>query len=422
MKSQIRLSMILALCATTGVVAAESAPVSFMDSLQLMDGESENGSDTQGLSRELTPTEILQVEGDGYGPTVSDLEPSPAPVSPDTIKPLETVSAMDEVGQAETGSQDAEVEPLKSSNKGSVPVLPEMRVSYSDLANASKSAAKVKDEYLQGRERQTERQPAEVVDQDNVQGLRRQLIVTPGVLEVLPISNGGHINRIVTPFEEPLVKTTSSAEISTVGSVIEVSTQDRGTVVIYVSDQDQTPETTFSVALVPKSVPPLDINLKFDTLLTKQLGRQGRFSGKARKWEEQQNYVDALVSIMKPLANQQIPPGYSFTQVQPSERHADLFRCRINGLSIQLQQRLDGHNFKVGVHKVTNMLSVPVEIRETACYRKGVAGVSAYPQVVLRPGETTELYIAQRSNVSAETIDLPERPSVVTRGAPHGSY
>jgi len=413
MNNRARMTLTLVLTASSVLHAADASPVSFMDSLQLMDGEREAESDPQGLKRELTPTEILKVEGDGYGPTVSKMQANPEPLAPEDIKPLSTDDQEPEASGEKEDSQD---------NVSGTVQFPNLMLKSSDISAASKKARTVKDKYMQGKESKPAGKPAEVVDKGQVNGMRRQLVVTPGVLEVLPISDGGHINRMSTPFDDPLVKTTSGAEISTVGSVVEVSTRDRGTIVVYVSDQDQTPETTFSVALVPKSVPPLDINLRFDPLLAKQFGREGKLSGKAKKWEEQQNYVDALTSLMKPLANQEIPPGYSFTQVAGGESHADLFRCKINGLRIDLQQRLDGHNFKVGVHKVTNMLSVPVEIRETACYRKGVAAVSAYPQVVLRPGETTELYIAQRASVSARTVDIPERPSVVGREVPHGSY
>lgn len=412
---RLRITCIASLLVCIGANAAEQHnPNSFLDSLQLMDG-SQDVVEEESAVVELSPTEVLQNEGGGEAATLaskSEEQGGSDEGSPD----LEEGDT-----DRDSGSKEIGEEPNLESQQ--TVQFPGLRVRTSDIAAANEVAKPVKQKYLQGKGGSSGAKPAQVVPQESASsGLRKQLTVTPGVLEVLTISSAGHINRIVTPFDEPLVKTTSSAEINTVGSVIEVSTQSPGTIVIYVSDQEQTPETTFGLALVPKAVPPLDISLRFDALLQQQVARQGKMSAKAKKWEEQQDYVDALISVMKPLANQQIPPGYSFSVVESEQGDKDLFRCRINGLSIQLQQRLDGHHFKVGVHKVKNLLSVPIEIRETACYRKGIAGISAYPQVVLRPGETTELYIVQKSSVDAQRYGTPARPSVVSREVPHGSF
>ena len=402
--------------------ASDATPNSFLDSLQLMDSSSEVQEDTGAPARELTPNDILMVSGDGYSPSANDAPEDASGLDESDIAPIESLSSGEAGAPIPDGGEKASPEPAsirdedkKESKDSENPVrLPDYQVTSTDISNANAHAKPIKDKYLVGKRAKSKEQ--------SFQGIRRKLTVTPGVLEVLPVSNAGHINRILTPFDSPLVKTTSGAAINTVGPVVEISTTSSGTIVIYISDQEQTPETTFSIALVPKAVPPLDVSLSFDPLLKKQYSQQGYMSAKAKKWEEQQDYVDALVSIMKPLANQQIPPGYTFCEVMPGEPHSDLFRCQVNGFKIQLLQRLDGHHFKVGVHRVTNMLSVPVEFREPSCYRKGIAGISAYPQVVLRPGETTELYIAQRSNVSASTIDMPERPSVANRKVSHGTY
>lgn len=402
--------------------ASDAAPNSFLDSLQLMDSSSEVQEETGAPARELTPNDILMVSGDGYSPSANDAPEDTTGLDESEITPIESLSSVDS-GDDETDDADnvsqKPAPKLDASKKESADSeitvkLPNYQVTSADIARANAHAIPIKEEYLVGKRAKS--------NDNSFQGIRRKLTVTPGVLEVLPVSNAGHINRILTPFDNPLVKTTSGAAINTVGPVVEVSTTSSGTIVIYISDQEQTPETTFGIALVPKAVPPLDVSLGFDPLVKKQYSQQGHMSAKAKKWEEQQDYVDALVSIMKPLANQQIPPGYTFSEVMPGEPHSDLFRCQVNGFKIQLLQRLDGHHFKVGVHRVTNMLSVPVEFREPSCYRKGIAGISAYPQVVLRPGETTELYIAQRSNVSASTFDMPERPSVANRKVPHGTY
>ena len=45
------------------------------------------------------------------------------------------------------------------------------------------------------------------------------LLMTPGVNELIPVALG-HLNRIVTPFESPQVRTTSDAQTQIKGNVV----------------------------------------------------------------------------------------------------------------------------------------------------------------------------------------------------------
>lgn len=49
------------------------------------------------------------------------------------------------------------------------------------------------------------------------------LLMTPGVNELIPVALG-HLNRIVTPFESPQVRTTSDAQTQIKGNVVYVAT------------------------------------------------------------------------------------------------------------------------------------------------------------------------------------------------------
>lgn len=412
MRTKIVNGLLLATLAHAPMALADSSPIGFLDNIDLLSGSDEKESAEPAPDRPLNESDLKLVDEGGYGPSKDnpDDDPEPLTLSQETQAGASSESEKAKENQAkpiaqEDNAQDGDASSSKAARKEPTKQLKGFPVSKRDLGNANKRAIKPK---------QPEKKTKSTVNQ-----IRRNLTITPGVLEVLPVSRVGHINRITTPFDEPLVKTTSGASISTVGPVVEVSTNTSDTVVVYISDQEQTPETTFGLALVPKNVPPLDVILKFDPLLAKNLSREGKMSAKARKWEESQAYVDSIVSAMKAIANQSVPRGYTFSEVSPGSA-TDLFRCRINGLDIHLKQRIDGHHFKVGVHKAINMLTVPIEVRESSCYRKGVVSVSAYPDVVLRPGESTELYIFQRSNVSAGKLSRSERPSVA--GGSHGTH
>ena len=51
----------------------------------------------------------------------------------------------------------------------------------------------------------------------------QQIQIKPGINELMPIAVG-HLNRLVTPFDNPVVTTTSQATTSTKGKIVYVAT------------------------------------------------------------------------------------------------------------------------------------------------------------------------------------------------------
>src|SRR5699024_1112142 len=51
----------------------------------------------------------------------------------------------------------------------------------------------------------------------------KTLYLIPGVNQIIPIAKS-HLNRIITPFADPVIHTTSTAQISTKGSILYVAT------------------------------------------------------------------------------------------------------------------------------------------------------------------------------------------------------
>ena len=87
----------------------------------------------------------------------------------------------------------------------------------------------------------------------------QDVIVQPGVNTIIPASIS-HLNRIVTPFDKPIVQTVSSAEIKTVENVIYVSTKDESPVTMYITPKDDE-SVAISLTLAPRKVPPIQANL-----------------------------------------------------------------------------------------------------------------------------------------------------------------
>ena len=90
----------------------------------------------------------------------------------------------------------------------------------------------------------------------------QQLKVTPGINELIPIAVG-HLNRLVTPFDNPVVTTTSQATTSTHGKIVYVATADETPVTLYITPGDNQ-DIALSLTLIPKRIPAREIHLSLD--------------------------------------------------------------------------------------------------------------------------------------------------------------
>jgi len=195
---------------------------------------------------------------------------------------------------------------------------------------------------------------------------------------------GGHLNRLITPFEDPVVHTVSKAKINVEGSVIYASLAlDDGPTTMFVTERSDS-DPALSLTLVPKAIPPREIRLTLESG-----GSVMSFSGKSVKWEKSQPYIEALEKVILETARGQVPPGYS---LRYPVNYDPLPRCRLP-VQVESRQVLEGHNFIVVVSRLTNVSSESLLVDESSCYQEGVRAVAVWPQVRLSPKESTELYI-----------------------------
>ncbi|MFH7095107.1 conjugal transfer protein TraK, partial [Klebsiella pneumoniae] len=122
------------------------------------------------------------------------------------------------------------------------------------------------------------------------------LTMKPGVNQIIPIAVG-HPNRIVTPFSNPEIVSTSLTGATDNGQCGEVCIKEN---VVYVATDKQYPVTMFitekgseaqalSLTMVPRRIPPREVFLKLDG----GVGITGAFANtKAETWEQSQPYVE----------------------------------------------------------------------------------------------------------------------------------
>ena len=87
----------------------------------------------------------------------------------------------------------------------------------------------------------------------------RNVTIAPGTTALIEIAID-HLNRIVTPFANPVVRTVSAASTSVDGHVVYVATSTEEPVSLYIGD-GQSNDLALSLTLAPRFVPPREIRL-----------------------------------------------------------------------------------------------------------------------------------------------------------------
>lgn len=240
--------------------------------------------------------------------------------------------------------------------------------------------------------------------------------VQPGVNEIIPISRG-HLNRIVTPYREPVIRTTSEAETTTEGGVIYVATSSESPTTMFVSEKGQQ-DQAISLTLVPKSRPPVEWRLEWEGAGQRRVGAHATSDLPTGK---QQEYVTRIRNVMRALAKRKTPQGFSEApwprgipfdcdarlagsadasndegnseddsedDKEPGEETRNPWRLDISqGIHYQ------GRDLEVYVTRLVNEGDQTKEFEEQTCAGPGVAAVAAWPRVLLAPGEATELFV-----------------------------
>lgn len=222
---------------------------------------------------------------------------------------------------------------------------------------------------------------------------RSFLIVKEGQNVLIPVAQG-HINRLIVPFENPKVVTTSSATIQTDGHVVYVATRTNVPVTMFITPEDAE-RPAISVSLIPKRIPPREIELRLSASEATFLPAS---KSRAEKWERSMPYIEVIKEAMKRLAQGRVPDGYSLSKI-PKTAPTPL--CHQDGIKFSFHpgQVANGSKLRIYVGTALNVSNQVIELKERSCGNWGVAGVAAWPRVWLKPGEKTEVYVAMRNGI-----------------------
>jgi conjugal transfer pilus assembly protein TraK len=213
-----------------------------------------------------------------------------------------------------------------------------------------------------------------------------------------------HLNRIVTPFASPQVRTVSPATTQVDGSALYVATTSEDPVSLFITEAGDT-ATAISLTLAPRHIAPREVRL----VLTGALVRTSAPVARPRDpvGRDDEPYVEQIAAAFRALAQSRVPAGYGLRPAGRGERAV----CLQPGLAVTTAQVLEGRGLRILAARVRNQDKRPLEIAERTCRGDAgtpVAAVAAWPRVALVPGQETELYVALRPRESdAETRDRP---------------
>lgn len=211
-----------------------------------------------------------------------------------------------------------------------------------------------------------------------------------------------HVNRIVTPFENPSVKLDAIEGVATksVDNVLYLSTTATQPIAAFITEAgDET--AAIKVILRPMPVAPQEIILKSSSL-------EG--SAIARRFERSSPRSTTIMNVMAELVRGGLPSGYSMKGVNSQY----LPKCRQSGLTFDFYngQFVTGGDYVVSIGVVKNHSSRVVNFTENSCYKDGVVAVAVHPNTRLLPNERTEVFV-MFYRIKPTTTTVQPRPSLI---------
>lgn len=231
---------------------------------------------------------------------------------------------------------------------------------------------------------------------------QKSLEVENGVVQVIYIGVN-HINRLETPFENPVIRTSANKKLWTIKedeNILFIGTGQKKTpVTVFISPKEDK-SISIPVVLIALDMPPKNIKInvknykrkaKVDPVLEeekkqKELKRVERLASFEKKGAN--DYEGMLNELAVSLARGETPFGYETVDAMPGDN-----LCMQNGIEFSPFQRMSGISQDIIILKATNNSERTLQLKEKSCFVEGVRMVSAYPNVRLRPNESAEVYI-----------------------------
>ncbi|MEA3642597.1 MAG: type-F conjugative transfer system secretin TraK, partial [Lamprobacter sp.] len=251
----------------------------------------------------------------------------------------------------------------------------------------------------------------------------RTITVAPGANAILELAID-HLNRIVTPFERPSVRTVSDLSTEVEGKVVYVATASEVPATLYISAGDAS-GTTIALTLAPRRVPPREIRLQVPGYRAAQTSPKtpaqtapapqpeptpvALSPARSALWQQPLPYLQTLTAALRDLARGEVPEGFR----PGSVRSEDRLRCEAHGLRASDLEVHKGEHLTLLKATLRYSGQEPLGMTPHHCRPRGNAVIAAqatWPRTELRNGEETQLLLALRTGESV--VPLPAGPGL----------
>ncbi|MCE9984692.1 IncF plasmid conjugative transfer pilus assembly protein TraK [Enterobacter hormaechei] len=254
--------------------------------------------------------------------------------------------------------------------------------------------------------------------------------VPPGGNIVLPISRGLQ-NRITTTFKNASVSTSSSPEDSSIfvdGGAVYITTNSDKPIGIMLSE-DQVPESTYNLTLIPLDVPGAMISVNtalspsmqakreknIDTQQYQEMLERSQQIEQEKSDPKQDDHKQRIIDLLTPVALGEVPSGFTLqterlSRIPVSEQKPCHFP-----MYASLGQRLVGARELIDIVLVKNDMPYGQLVPDQQCIVDGVLATAIFDKAFLQPGEETELYIVRDKLYQERMARVTTRPSLIKK-------
>jgi len=163
-----------------------------------------------------------------------------------------------------------------------------------------------------------------------------------------------HINRIVTPFAKPSLRTTSTASTSIEGPIVYIAAPTTDPISLFIFDESA-PEQAISLTLTPQENR-APVSTRVNLIGWEKERARSRVPAepeRALARERQHPYLETLAELLRDVAKGQVPDGYGFEALS-GEPQLGAPLCEMPGIHVQPLQRLTGADFQIWVSRAVN--------------------------------------------------------------------
>lgn len=193
--------------------------------------------------------------------------------------------------------------------------------------------------------------------------------------------SAANMNRINTPFRNPIVLVNGGAKYKVVGQDVYLVMESDQPVGVYVREDDNLANNSpvASLTLVPKAIPMQNISVVLANAMRERLSNPNA--------KLATDYQDVLRLTMGQVSVGKLPDGYSKSNVREKTV------ARVGAVTLRPKVIYSGVENNIYVYTAQNVTGQYVELSEPSFWHKGVRAVAFNEKIKLAPNDTTEVII-----------------------------